>query len=460
MTKFQKKYEKMIIFLSLFSLLLSIMPVVSSSPITIYGTAEHENGEIVDEAIVIVNATGYQNKTTTTSEGAWQIDVGSETGTPWPEGTNFSVLVTSESYTGLKKGTVQGSITNVGTIILHSDSPNHNISTIKDSTENNSYETESPIAIISPEFFYETTVNKTISFSGEESYDINGTITGFRWDFDGDGVYDTPWNEKYDITHSYSIPGFYQVFLQVKDKYNNTDNESAYVDVSSNLEPVEIKSRKTGYTGQNISFEAIHNSNVSVVNYTWDFDDTQINGYGKITYHTYKTPGVYLVKIYVIGKNNEQYHDGHVIEIKLDTDKDLLSDTLEELIGSSPFSKNTFISLQLKFKNHMLIDTDNDGLFDIFYNSTAENFSSLKIKNESYIIDNDLDGVYDISYNQSNGKISTYSEESLNNNDTTNNETSDEIDNNSKESPTLSLPVIVVFLMILSVFYYLKEYKK
>jgi hypothetical protein len=47
-------------------------------------------------------------------------------------------------------------------------------------------------------------VNQTLVFDASKSYDPDGTIVGYRWDFTNDGTYDTSWLEETITTHAYA----------------------------------------------------------------------------------------------------------------------------------------------------------------------------------------------------------------------------------------------------------------
>ena len=80
--------------------------------------------------------------------------------------------------------------------------------------------------------------NQAVTFNASLSHDSNGTITGYRWDFNGDGVFDTTWMSSPVATHSYATQGSYYVKLEVKDNDNVTGNYSSSVAI----QPVEKKS--------------------------------------------------------------------------------------------------------------------------------------------------------------------------------------------------------------------------
>lgn len=85
---------------------------VSLQPKTIWGYVTNNKDIVVVDASVIVTATGYPDKTDyTDSAGAYQVDIGHDTGTEWPTGTSFTVTVTKSGWKGSNIGTVAGTYT-------------------------------------------------------------------------------------------------------------------------------------------------------------------------------------------------------------------------------------------------------------------------------------------------------------------------------------------------------------
>jgi len=436
-------------FIFIFILFILCMPVIVASPVTIYGTVEYENGEKVNDAVVIVSADGYPNETKTTVNGAWQVDVGAETGTRWEEGTSFTVTVIKNSYEGTKTGVLQGTYTNVGTVIVKDSSIFQPVSDASKNNQNSS-DNSRPVAIIS-ESLYEATVNETIVFSAVDSYDTNGNITGYRWDFNGDGVFDTDWIKNNSITHEYSTPGIYSVIVQVKDAFNTIDSDSAIVDISRDNQGVDIKAKKTGLTSQNIVFQIELNSNIILKNITWSLGDNT-TAYGNKINHTYISPGVYFVTVQVKDNNESIFYDIHRIEIKLDTDKDLLSNDLEEMIGSAIWTKNNFITVQIGSEYNLLINTDADRFYDVFYNTSQNNYSVVSMKNMSYLIDNDLDGMVEFMYNETTGSLSVYEDDLGSGNNNNGNQGS-----STNDSPNTSFPLFLLSIFSLFLYIYIKK---
>lgn len=64
------------------------------------------------------------------------------------------------------------------------------------------------------------TVNQLVTFDASESNDTDGTVVGYRWDFNNDGTFDTDWLATPVITHTFSTVGNMTVKLEVKDDAN------------------------------------------------------------------------------------------------------------------------------------------------------------------------------------------------------------------------------------------------
>jgi len=70
-----------------------------------------------------------------------------------------------------------------------------------------------------------------ILFDASAGFDVDGKITGYRWDWTNDGSWDTDWNSSPTINHSYLDSGTYTIKLQVKDNNSGTDTDTANVEI-------------------------------------------------------------------------------------------------------------------------------------------------------------------------------------------------------------------------------------
>lgn len=64
--------------------------------------------------------------------------------------------------------------------------------------------------------------NYTIYVNASQSYDTDGTISSYMWDWDGDGFYDDTESDPL-ANHTYPSDGTYNVTLRVQDDQGNTD---------------------------------------------------------------------------------------------------------------------------------------------------------------------------------------------------------------------------------------------
>jgi len=154
---------------------------------------------------------------------------------------------------------------------------------------------KSPVAIFteSAENVY---VNETITFNAADSYDPDGYIVNYSWDF-GDGNTATG----VTVSHAYSDNGFYLVTLTVTDNDGATASAHATKTVM-NRQPVAsfTETAETVNTDETISFDASDSSDSdgSIVDYSWDFGDGA-KGTGVSVQHAYSQDGTYTVTLTV-----------------------------------------------------------------------------------------------------------------------------------------------------------------
>jgi len=140
-------------------------------------------------------------------------------------------------------------------------------------------------------------IGQTISFNASDSYDVDGSIVEYFWDF-GDG---------FNITgvvaeHTYEINGTYTVTLTVTDDDGATSSASSTKTILWNEPPIAsfTESATTVFTGESITFNASasYDPDGSIVSFFWDFGDGT-NGTGVIINHSYLDDGVYTVTLTV-----------------------------------------------------------------------------------------------------------------------------------------------------------------
>jgi len=146
-------------------------------------------------------------------------------------------------------------------------------------------------------------VDQTIIFSAQHSYDPDGYIAGYRWDFNNDGLFDIDWLDEVFVTHVYTTAGSYTVKLQIKDDEGAKAVDSYVIDIIL-LEPdqyppiaqIEINPEEDLIINETISFDASESYDPDgvIVNYLWNFDDGNTSILLKPV-HSYTQSGNYTV---------------------------------------------------------------------------------------------------------------------------------------------------------------------
>jgi PKD repeat protein len=135
------------------------------------------------------------------------------------------------------------------------------------------------------------------SFDATASYDPDGAIASYDWDF-GDGNLSTG----VAPTHAYATGGTYTVTLTVTDNASATD--AATRGVSVNLAPVAAFTMTPPppvNPGTLLTFNASASSDPdsAIASYTWDFGDGN-PGSGVSPTHSYASGGTYVVSLTVV----------------------------------------------------------------------------------------------------------------------------------------------------------------
>jgi PKD repeat protein/KaiC/GvpD/RAD55 family RecA-like ATPase len=147
--------------------------------------------------------------------------------------------------------------------------------------------------------------NQTVTFNATSSYDPDGLILSYFWDF-GDGTNATD----VIVSHAYTHDGVYNVSLTVTDDDNSTDStistESILSPGTTNQAPIAIfnVSAQNVYIGDSVVFNASssYDPDGTITSYFWEFGD-QTNASGVTVSHQYSQCGNYTVTLTVTDNN-------------------------------------------------------------------------------------------------------------------------------------------------------------
>jgi PKD repeat protein len=189
--------------------------------------------------------------------------------------------------------------------------------------------------------------NETVTFNASSSYDSDGYIVSYIWDF-GDGVTNETSNPI--ITHNFTKNGMYNVNLTVIDNDGLKDSIVQVVHVGRSpiliLEPLNPKYMPN----EEITFNASRSYDPDgyIVSYIWDFGDGQNRTTtDPITNKTYTKRGIYTVAIKIV-----------------DDDGLYNSTTLKIQIGNSPIANFTYTPKNPKVGEEVTFDASNVTLPD------------------------------------------------------------------------------------------------
>ena len=209
---------------------------------------------------------------------------------------------------------------------------------------------------------YRGRVNQTIVFYGSGSYDPDGVIVNYTWNF-GDN------HTSYEMSpsHAYIKEGVFTVTLTVTDNDNLTN-------VTSTTAIIIVDSDGDGWS------------------------DAEEEQYGTNATDPYDFPsdndGDYIP---------DEYDD--------DDDNDGLTDEEEINLSSNPKDSSDVIKISNDFGVFFFVDTNRDKLPDVYYNKTSNINTTLKpINNSSYLVDVNGDGKWDYVYSYTEGTITPYKE--------------------------------------------------
>ncbi|MFV1998173.1 MAG: choice-of-anchor V domain-containing protein [Acidiferrobacterales bacterium] len=145
-------------------------------------------------------------------------------------------------------------------------------------------------------------LNATVSFDGSASFDPDGTINLYGWNF-SDGSTATG----AQTTKTFTTTGTYTATLVVTDSDSLTNSTFRDITVGGVMVPVANPGGPyTGTGGQAVSFDASQSTHVDPIKkYIWDFGDgtAVVQGVVPAISHTYNQPGAYTVTLAVQDAN-------------------------------------------------------------------------------------------------------------------------------------------------------------
>ncbi len=117
-----------------------------------------------------------------------------------------------------------------------------------------------------------------------------------RWDWNGDGVWDTSWSTQKVAQHRFSDPGTYTLRLQVRDFGGLTGEAARALVVSPQLVVLAGANPTSGVAPFRVSFSSSVAGGLRPYVYSWDFGDGATSSDPRPT-HTYRASGTFTVTL-------------------------------------------------------------------------------------------------------------------------------------------------------------------
>jgi len=235
-------------------------------------------------------------------------------------------------------------------------------------------------------------VNTLINFNASESFDKDGTIESYIWDFnDGKSA------NGVNVNHKFYNPGIYKVKLTVKDNNGVSDEETVEIFICKPNHPPDkpmITGPNSGKKGTKYEYSIISRDvDNDTIFYNVDWGDNNSNTTNFVDSnssiklsHKWSESGRYSIKVnasdnqsvsetsknIVLIDSRELYYNNDYIGYVSDKNGDGIFDRF----------KNNKNQIERTNSSMYLIDINNDDIWDYVYNSETENVTDYKSKNK------------------------------------------------------------------------------
>ena len=267
-----------------------------------------------------------------------------------------------------------------------------------------------------------TLVNDNMpSFSWTKSTDTSG-ISGYYIKIDS-GTDTWVGNVTSWTSSTVIADGTHTFYVKAKDASSN-GNVGSYgscsfkINTTVTVKPLvaDAGGPYSGLTYKEITFDGSKSTDTdgTIVGYRWDWtnDGTYDTDWltTATTKHVYLVAGKYTVNLQVKDNTGANATDRASVDIteNTDDDDDGLSDAIEIQLGSDPNDTSDVTDIEIDGTTYYMVDTDNDGQIDTFYNLGTDKSTAVVLEDGKYKVDTDGDGKTDHLYDPASGETSVY----------------------------------------------------
>jgi PKD repeat protein len=149
-------------------------------------------------------------------------------------------------------------------------------------------------------------INEPVVLDGSLSSDSDGSVAAYRWDFDGDEVWDTEWMITSTYPYTYTSKGEYIVSLEVKDDDGAVDEDVVTITIyevapDNQLPVADAGGPYEGCIGELILFSGngSYDSDGEILFYEWHFGDNTSASGSKVATQKFFKSGTYTITLNV-----------------------------------------------------------------------------------------------------------------------------------------------------------------
>lgn len=188
----------------------------------------------------------------------------------------------------------------------------------------------------------------TVELDASGSYDPDGAIVKYEWDFDGDDIIDGYSAYEPTATHTYTVPGDFPAIVIITDDAGqvNTGGVTVEVNIAGNAEPAAdvTATPASGDIPLAVAFDASGSSDAdgSIVRYDWDFDgdgNFELYDGGAAPSWTYTSAGDYNAAVRVSDDDGAQDSGAVTVEVNVPGNAEPVADLAGDKTESyAPFT--------------------------------------------------------------------------------------------------------------------------
>jgi len=252
-----------------------------------------------------------------------------------------------------------------------------------------------PVAVAEMDNDGEVLIGTTVTFDASGSYDDDGEIVSYEWDFNNDGICGDPFDDGSDLIPevTFEIPGEYWIDLKVTDDDDDFDNLDVklhlVVNPLPNIPPVAIATANKidVMVGEMVDFDGSYSYDPdgSIVAWDWDFDDDGVfgdpyaSGTDEMPSLAFDNAGIHWVDLMVTddGADGDQLNEKLAIMVNDPDNLAPVADATVDKVNGDIGELFTFDGTGSSDPDGAIVswewDFDNDGIFgDIFDSGTDE----------------------------------------------------------------------------------------